>query len=689
MIFQSPHVRPLHNSGADRPEALKLEALKLELVSITKKFGALVANDNISCRIEGGSVHAFLGENGAGKSTLMKIVCGYYQPDAGEIVLNGKQIAFSSPADARQLGIGMVHQQFTLVPSMTVLENVLLGDARTPFVLNLKHEAERVCAKASEIGFRFDVNIPVWRLSMAERQKVELLKLLWRDSRIIVLDEPTSQLAPFEAEDILQTVQILAQAGRIVVLITHHLDEIMRFAERITVLRKGKCVADVMANAIQADELARLMVDDLPPSTRVHKSKSVSQPKLSIKNVNVVRSSHFRTLTDINLDIYAGEVLGIAGVAASGQDEIAAILAGHLTPQSGSLEIEGKPSRFCVLKEPSFAASYIPAEPRKCTIVDLSTAANLVLRDVHAKENSFGPFLRRRRLGDLVTSRILSFDIKPENPEVQAGHLSGGNLQRLFLAREFSHTSPLLVAVNPTAGLDLAMSQRVRHELERQAQSGRAVVLVSPDLNELLEVADRIAVVCGGKLVGVEPASELDPQSLGLMLGGISADIVRSIAHCLANDADKLDAKAKTTLIELLGGTSIWQRRLAAQLALKVFGQEDLDLIETQLSIESDQLCIAWLTVCLTKINTARFSNALETKFAENSAPYLEVLRSLLSLEDIASLNRRLSQPLPPYLPEWQKALARLAMQPVSSKDAQSSVQHRHHGQIGSSLTPR
>jgi simple sugar transport system ATP-binding protein len=684
MIVQSPHVRPVHGSRLDRPEALELE-----LVSITKKFGPLVANDNISCRIAGGAVHAFLGENGAGKSTLMKIVCGYYQPDAGNILLNGKKITFASPDQARQLGIGMVHQQFTLVPSMTVLENVLLGDARTPFVLNLKREAERVSAKANEIGFRFDVNTPVWRLSMAERQKVELLKLLWRDTRIIVLDEPTSQLAPFEAEDILQTVQTLAQAGRIVVLITHHLDEIMRFAERITVLRKGRCVADVMANAIQADELARLMVNDLPPSTRVHKSIKVSEPKLSIKNVNVARSSNHRTLTDISLDIFQGEVLGIAGVAASGQDEIAAILAGHLTPQSGSLIVDGKPSRFCLLKDPSFAASYIPAEPRKCTIVDLSTAANLILRDVHEKANSIGPFLQRRRLSDLVTARISAFDIKPENPDVQAGHLSGGNLQRLFLAREFSHTSPLLVTVNPTAGLDLAMSQRVRHELERQAQSGRAVVLVSPDLNELLEVADRIAVVCGGKLVGVEKASELDPQSLGLMLGGISAEIVRSIAHCLANDADKLDAKAKTTLIELLGSTSIWQRRLAAQLALKAFGQEDLELVEERLAIESDPLCIAWLTVCLTKMNGARFARVLETKFAENNAPYLEVLRSLFGLEDLASLNRRLNQPLPANLPEWQKALARLAMQPVSSTDAQSSVQHRHHSQIGSSLTPR
>jgi general nucleoside transport system ATP-binding protein len=683
MIVQSPQVRPVHGSRLDRPQTLELD-----LVSITKKFGPLVANDNISCRIEGGGVHAFLGENGAGKSTLMKIVCGYYQPDAGNILLNGKKITFASPAEARQLGIGMVHQQFTLVPSMTVLENVLLGDARTPFVLNLKREAERVSAKATEIGFRFDVNTPVWRLSMAERQKVELLKLLWRDTRIIVLDEPTSQLAPFEAEDILQTVQTLAQAGRIVVLITHHLDEIMRFSERITVLRKGKCVADVMANAIQADELARLMVDDLPPSTRIHKLKTVSSPKLSIKSVNVASSSHHRTLTDINLDIYEGEILGIAGVAASGQDEIAAILAGHLTPQTGTLVIDGKPSRFCLLKDPAFAASYIPAEPRKCTIVDSSTAANLILRDVHEKENSVGPFLHRRRLADRVTERIQAFEIRPENPEVQAGHLSGGNLQRLFLAREFSHKSPLLVTVNPTAGLDLAMSQRVRHELEKQAQSGRAVVLVSPDLNELLEVADRIAVVCGGKLVGVEPASELNPQALGLMLGGISADIVRSIAHCLVNDADTLNAEAKATLIELLGSTSIWQRRLAAQLALKSFGQEDLELIETRLAIETDQLCLAWLTVCLTKFNAARFAHTLETRFAQNHVPYLEVLRSLLGLEDLASLNRKLSQPLPPTLPEWQKALARLAMQPVSSKDAHQSVQHRHHGQIGS-LTSR
>jgi simple sugar transport system ATP-binding protein len=632
----------------------------LKLDSISKAFGSLRANDRVSCEISSGGIHALLGENGAGKSTLMKVLCGYYQPDAGAMYLNEKRLILNSPTDARRLGIGMVHQQFTLVPSLTVLENVLLGDKRTPFLLDLKKAGERVSNVAAQFGFDIDVYLPVWRLSMAERQKVELLKLLWRDARVIILDEPTSQLAPFEAEDILQTVQALARQGRIVVFISHHLDEILRFADNITVLRKGQLVANVSSMSVQADELARMLVDKLPPITPRIRTLRAPSAKIALSSVSIKSNGKHRPLNNISLELYPGEILGVAGVVGSGQDELAEILAGHLLPDSGSLAIDGKATAWTALKNPRSSAAYIPAEPRKCSIMDLPISANLVLRDIHRTANTFSIFLRQSRLKNIVDRRFKIFDINPRDPETLAGNLSGGNLQRVFLAREFSHVSPVLVAVNPSAGLDVSMSQRVRTELRKQASNGRAVVLVSPDLHELLDTADRVAVLCAGKLIGIEAVEDLNQQSLGLLLGGIGAEIVRSITRCLEGDGSALEPQAKATLLELLASRSAWQRRLAAQLALNTFEQEDMQHIEKRLTEEADPHCCAWLTLALAKLDPAAHCRNLENSFAPNPASFVEAARTMFHCDDLIGLRRCLEGPIPLSSDPWMSLLSRL-----------------------------
>ncbi len=568
----------------DRDDEVKTSASGLRQVqfeSITKRFGNVLANDSISCKIVAGGIHAVLGENGAGKSTLMKILGGHYQPDSGSLLLNGNPAKFRSPVEARQAGIGMVHQQFTLVPSMTVLENILLGDVNNPFILRTKDQADQVKAKAKEFGIELDLFTPVWRLNIAERQKVEILKLLWRDSKILILDEPTSQLAPFEAEDILLTMDRLANEGRIIVLVTHHIEEILRFSSHVTVLRKGRCIANLETKTVHAQELAKLMVDTVTVPTTLKADAPVQFPRLSIKDVNVHPSPRHRSLNHVSLDLYSGEVLGIAGVIGSGQDEIASLLTGHLQPSKGSLMIDGHKASWQSLRNPKNAAAYVPADAKKHSVVTLSTCENSVLRDVHHRKFSRGPFLKSRLIEEIAGNRIAAFDVRPNNLHVQCGSLSGGNLQRLILARELDSAAPILVAVNPTAGLDLAMSTRIAIELKNAAASGKSVVLISPDLQELLGICDRILVMCSGSVVGVERVEDLDAESLGLLVGGVKLDTVRKLAKFLKlENQTSLDAEATAELNELLTSELGWQRRLAAKIISRLSPRQDTPTVD-------------------------------------------------------------------------------------------------------------
>ncbi len=498
------------------------DLLKINFDHVTKKFGNVVANDSVTCHIQSGGIHAFLGENGAGKSTLMKILAGYYQPDAGSININGKPVTFKSPAEARRLGIGMVHQQFTLVPSLTVLDNIMLGHPATPLILQSKRQAEMIAEKAAEYGIHIDLFAPISRLNMAQKQKVEILKLLWREARILILDEPTSQLAPFEAEEILRTMDNLAASGKIVILITHHIEELLRFASVISVLRQGRLMSNFAGKSVLAEELAQIMIGDYKATYSSVSTVQNGVAQIALKDVQVKASTSNRALKDINLEIKAGEVHGIAGVMGSGQDELASLLAGHLIPEKGVLVLGGKSSNWKSLRTPQNGMAYIPSDAKKGSLAQLTLAENLLLRGIHRKEFLAGPFIKSKQVAQMAHERIAAFDVRPKHIFTLGGSLSGGNLQRLIIARELDKSAPLVVAVNPTAGLDLAMSLRIRNEFRQYASAGKSVLLISPDLDELLKTCDRISVMFAGSIVGTEHVSNLNAETLGLLMGGNS-----------------------------------------------------------------------------------------------------------------------------------------------------------------------
>lgn len=453
------------------------DLLRISFDRITKKFGSVVANDNVTCHIQSGGIHAFLGENGAGKSTLMKVLAGYYQPDAGSININGKPVTFKSPVEARRLGIGMVHQQFTLVPSLTVLDNIMLGHPATPMILQSKKQSAMIAEKAAQYGIHLDLSAPISSLNMAQKQKVEILKLLWRDARILILDEPTSQLAPFEAEEILQTMNNLAASGKIVILITHHIEELLRFASTISVLRQGHLVSNFDGKSVTAAELAQIMIGDYKLTGTSISANQSDAIQVALKNVQVRASTNNRALKDINLEIKAGEVHGVAGVMGSGQDELASLLAGHLLPEKGTLVLEGKSSKWKTLRTAQHGMAYIPSDAKKGSLSQLTLAENLLLRGIHRKEFLAGPFIRSKRVAQMANERIAAFGVRPKHIFTLGGSLSGGNLQRLIIARELDKSAPLVVAVNPTAGLDLAMSLRIRNEFRQYISAGKACCL--------------------------------------------------------------------------------------------------------------------------------------------------------------------------------------------------------------------
>jgi simple sugar transport system ATP-binding protein len=632
--------------------------------SVTKRFGAVVANDTVSCEVAAGSFHAFLGENGAGKSTLMKILSGCYQPDSGRILLSRSPVVFRSPSDARDAGIGMVYQHFTLIPSMTVLDNILLGDPRVSPLLRRRSLGERVESEAKRLGFHFDLSAPVWRLGVSERQKVEIFKLLWRDAHVLILDEPTSQLAPFEAEDVLTIMSNLAKDGRTILMVSHNIEEVLRFSSHISVLRRGRCVATVDSRSVRVQELAGMMVGALQTQvSRSPRAQSTSVPVLSLKDVTVRSASDRRPLTDITLDIYSGEILGVAGVAGSGQDELAAILTGHLRPDRGTLLLKGKAHSWETLQDLTTSAAHVPADPRNDGSVQrLSLLDNLFLRDIHHSRFHQGPFLRMTAMQDEAKARLDRFQVQPDDPDLPCSALSGGNLQRLILARELASQSSLLVAVNPTAGLDLAAARTIQEELRDYASEGNAVVFISHDLPELLVTCDRILVLCAGEVVGIEPAAKLDSESLGLLMGGVKAEIVHVLTAPQVNIYTAGNTAIRTVLLQFLDSPNWWQRRLAAQIGLRVFGPEDLPKLRARFEGEDHDETKVWLSLALARVGNEVHLEDLVSVFDQNPDGFVDAQRQLLRSEDYTSVKSAIQARLLNGSAPWESVLGLLVL---------------------------
>ncbi|MCY4629536.1 MAG: ABC transporter ATP-binding protein [bacterium] len=498
---------------------------------VTKAFPGVVANDGVDFDADRGEVHALLGENGSGKTTLCKILTGLYRPDAGQVLVGGDTVAFRSPADAYEAGIFMVHQHFSLVSSMTVAENVVLGWHRDKGRVFNRRQVEEEVARAAE---RFDMHIDpraiISRLSVGERQRVEILKALYRGARTLILDEPTSVLTPQEAEQLFVSLRRMAAEGESVVFISHKLDEVTALCDRVTVLRHGRVSgsADLRTSRVDARGLARMMVGrDIAFSRRSRvDALGDSEPALELRDVSAVEAHGTLALHEVTLSVRPGEILGVAGVSGNGQVALAEVIAGLRKRTAGDVTLQGKPLPS---GNPRAAAdrglAYVPEDRLGTGLAPgLTVADNCVLKAYRQRELGRGPFLSRIRILARTRRLLKAFDVRG-TAESLVRQLSGGNAQKVLLAREISSEPQVLVVATPTRGLDVSAMESIRSILLEAAAGGAAILMISEDLAEILDLADRIAVISRGRIQGVLEADGADPTQVGvLMMGGSLED---------------------------------------------------------------------------------------------------------------------------------------------------------------------
>jgi len=503
-------------SPATQPNAV-------EMRGICKRFPGVVANDQVDFDVRAGEIHALLGENGAGKSTLMSILAGLYRPDSGVIRLDGREVRFRSPRDAIAQGVGMVHQQFMLVPTLTVAENVVLGMPEPRFVLSHSRIEREVRALSEQHGMPVDPSALVWQLSVGEQQRVEILKQLHRGARVLVLDEPTAVLAPQEVVALFDALRALAGSGRSMVLISHKLDEVLRGVDRLTVMRKGRIVAaGLKASETTREQLAQTMIGR-PVVTRIEKRPaSPGDTVLAAKGLEVRGDKGILAVQGLELEVRAGEIVGLAGVAGSGQRELTEALAGVRPIESGSISIAGRDASGLTIRERIDAGlGYVPEDrASEGSVGALGIDENLALKDYRKPPLSRGWRLDRQELTRVAFERMRAFDVAARGPSTPAGTLSGGNLQKVILARELSAKPKALIAAQPTRGLDIGATETVHRLLVELRDNGAGVLLVSEDLEEVLSLSDRIVVLCQGRVSGTLSASEATPEAIGLMMGG-------------------------------------------------------------------------------------------------------------------------------------------------------------------------
>ncbi len=498
---------------------------------ITKRFTNVIANDHVDFDLASGEVHALLGENGAGKTTLMNILYGLYRPDEGEIWVRGKRVVIRSPKDSIRLGIGMVHQHFTLVPTITVGENVVLGlQSRREPLLDLDEVSRRVLELSKTYGLEVDPKAKVEQLSVGERQRVEILKALYREAKILILDEPTSVLTPQEADGLFKLMRSMAAEGRSVVFITHKLPEVMVVSTRVTVLRHGRVVARVKTSETNPNELAEKMVGKELTASSEKRESITPDVVLEVQNLTAMSDRGAPALRGVSLSVRQGEILGVAGVAGNGQRELAEVLAGMRKATQGKVITLGKDMTNASPRELiEQGIAQIPEDRLEAgSVLDFSVAENLIL-EIRSRapfsEKGFLPFNRRlflneHEIHEHAEKLVREYDIATPSVDTPARNLSGGNLQKLTLAKVLSRNPSVIVAVQPTAGLDVGSTQVIWNKLREQRNRGLAVLLISGDLNEILSLSDRIAVIYEGRIVGILPAGLAEIKRLGLMMGG-------------------------------------------------------------------------------------------------------------------------------------------------------------------------
>jgi simple sugar transport system ATP-binding protein len=493
----------------------------VRMVGIRKTFPGIVANDNVDFELMPGEIHALLGENGAGKTTLMNILYGIYRPDSGRIYVKGKEVSINSPADAIKLGIGMVHQNFLLIDSFTVAENVALGFAKKQIRPDIEVK-RRIIELGERYGLKVDPDAYVWQLSAGEKQRVEIIKALYRESDVLILDEPTSVLTPIEVNELFSTLKKLKSEGKGIVFITHKLEEVFQVADRVTVMRKGRVVGVRRRDETSKEELARMMVGR-EILFRVEKKEREKGPViLEVVDLKALNDKGVLALKGVSFKVHSGEIFGIAGVAGNGQRELIEVITGLRKAISGKVLINGidmtnrSPREIGLL-----GTAHIPEERVKMGIMPgMDLAENLIL-----KKYFLPPFCRKGIL-DLKSIRSnaeklkTEYDIVAPSIRVKAKFLSGGNIQRLILARELSSDPKLVIAAHPTYGLDVGATEYIRRKLVEERDKGAAVLLVSEDLEEILSLSDTIAVMYQGEIMGIGRPDEFSMEEIGLMMAG-------------------------------------------------------------------------------------------------------------------------------------------------------------------------
>jgi simple sugar transport system ATP-binding protein len=500
--------------------------MKLELRGVTKRFGTLVANDKINLKIASGEIHSLLGENGAGKSTLMNVLYGLYQPDEGQILLDDKQQSFQGPGDAMAAGIGMVHQHFMLIPVFTVAENVVLGNEPTKKfgILDIEAARKKVRELSDRFGFDIDPDAVVEDLPVGAQQRVEIIKSLIRDAKVLVLDEPTAVLTPQETDELMAIMKDLAKSGTSIIFITHKLREVQAVADKITVIRQGKVVGDAKPSA-SASELASMMVGrevDLKVAKRAAKP---GKTLLRLDEITVLDDRQQKAVDSVSLEVKAGEVIAIAGVQGNGQTELAEAIMGlrPLAKGAGAIFLdENQIDKLTVRQRLEAGIGYVPEDRKKDGLVsEFSIAENIMLDGSFGNPFANGVWIDFANRDRIVQELIETFDVRTESAQTPAGKLSGGNQQKVVVAREMSREVKLLLVSQPTRGVDVGSIEFIHERIIAERDEGRAVLIISSELDEVLALADRIAVMYRGKIVGiVDPKTSR--ETLGKMMAGIT-----------------------------------------------------------------------------------------------------------------------------------------------------------------------
>ena len=498
----------------------------VRMSSVTKRFLDVTANQDVSFSLYSGEICALLGENGAGKTTLMNILFGYYACDEGEIFIKGEKADLSSPKDAISRGVGMIHQHFALVPSQTVLENIIVGaDSGKGIFLHLKSARRELLDLQERFGLKIDPEARVWTLSVGEQQKVEILKALYRDVDILIMDEPTAVLAPAETAELFNTLRSLVKEGRSVVFISHKLNEVMDISDRIVVLRSGQVVAEHRTAETNARELANLMVGRELLETIEKKELPAGEPVLRIKGLNALNDKKLAALKSLDLIVRQSEILGMAGISGNGQKELSEVLFGMRSPTDGLIQINDKPLKF---GSPTASIKSnmgrIP-EDRIDTglLMDLSVEENLILENHSSADFQRYGLMKSKNIQQFSDDLIKGYDIKTAGRDAVTKSLSGGNLQKVMLARELAGEPSLIIASQPTRGLDVGAMEYIHQRILQERERGAGILLISEDLDEIFALSDRIVVLFEGEIMGEAPGKTASREQIGLWMSGVKA----------------------------------------------------------------------------------------------------------------------------------------------------------------------